>query len=193
MASAPQQPLLPPAARVLPVREPIAHCTRSRAPAALALFASGGQFHECVQYRIPTAKSLRASPVAMGFAGLCAIHHMTTAETSNFVVLCSALLHKDNPLALSVLDPTTSGMLEHCQLQRAPWCKTMWDTLYSNELGRLCQGIGSGKAPNSKLVAGTNTFFCIDYIDILLHKRKEICHTMVVCQVQPEKDDPNRT
>jgi hypothetical protein len=50
----------------------------------------------------------------MGFVGLCAIHHMLTAETSNFVALCSALLHKDNPLALSVLDPATGNMLEHC-------------------------------------------------------------------------------
>ncbi len=114
VVSAFQQSLLPPAAPVLPVREPIAHRTKSRAPAALALFASGGQFHECVQYGIPTAKSLHASSVAIGFAGLCAIHHMSTAETSNFAALCSALLHEDNPLALSVLDPTTCNMLEHC-------------------------------------------------------------------------------
>jgi hypothetical protein len=116
VVSAPQQPLLPPAAPVLPVHEPIAHCTRPQAPAALALFASGGQFHECVQYHIPIAKLSRASSVAMGFAGLCAIHHMTTAETSNFAALCSALLHQDNLLALLVLDPTTSNMLEHHQL-----------------------------------------------------------------------------
>ncbi len=44
-----------------------------------------------------------------------------------------------------------------------------------------------------KRVAGTNTFFCIDYHDILAHKRKEICHTMVVCEVCPEKDDPYQT
>ncbi len=116
VVSASQQPLLSPAAPVFPVREPIAHCTRSRAPAALVLFASGGRFHECIQYCIPTAKSLRASSVAMGFADLCTIHHMPTAETSNFAALCSALLHEDNPLALSVLDPTTGNMLEHCQL-----------------------------------------------------------------------------
>jgi hypothetical protein len=52
----------------------------------------------------------------MGFAELCAMHHMTTAETTNFAALSSALLHNDNPLALSVLDPTTGNMLEHCQL-----------------------------------------------------------------------------
>jgi hypothetical protein len=57
-----------------------------------------------------------------------------------------------------------------------------WDTFYSNELSRLYQGIGSGNAPNSKSVAGTNTFFCIHYNDIPLHKRKEICHTIVLCE-----------
>jgi hypothetical protein len=83
-------------------------------------------------------------------------------------------------LALSVLDHTTGNMLEHRQLQCGPWYKTTWKTLYSNVLGCLCQAIGSGKAPNSKRVAGTNTFFCIDYNNIPSHKRKEICHTMVV-------------
>jgi hypothetical protein len=193
VVSKPQQPSLPPSAPILQVREPIAHHTRSRAPAPLALFASGVRFHECIQYRIPTAKSSRAPLVAIGFVGLCAVHHMMTAETTHFAALCSALLHKDNPFALSVLDPTTGDMLEHCQLRCDPWYKTTWDTLYVNELCRLCQGISSGKAPNSKRVAGTNTFFCIDYHNIPSHKRKEICHTMVVCEVRPDKDNPNRT
>jgi hypothetical protein len=57
----------------------------------------------------------------------------------------------------------------------------------------LCQGIGSGTTPTSKQVAGTNTFFLIDYHNIPTHKRKEICHTMVVCEVRPEKDDPDHT
>jgi hypothetical protein len=129
----------------------------------------------------------------MGFAGLCTMHHMTTAETTSFATLCSALLHKDNPLALSVLDPTTGYMLEHCQLQHDPWYKTTWDTLYANELGCLCQGIGSGEAPNSKHVAGTNMFLHISYHNIPSHKRKEICHTIVVCEVRPYKDDPDCT
>jgi hypothetical protein len=47
--------------------------------------------------------------------------------------------------------------------------------------------------PNSQQVAGTNTFFLINYQDILSHKRKEICHTTVVCEVCPEKDDPHHT
>ena len=33
----------------------------------------------------------------------------------------------------------------------------------------------------------------IKYDDIPITKRKEICHTLVVCEARPEKDDPNRT
>ncbi len=40
---------------------------------------------------------------------------------------------------------------------------------------------------------GINTFFRINYDNIPVTKRKEICHTLVVCKVRPEKDDPNRT
>ena len=42
-------------------------------------------------------------------------------------------------------------------------------------------------------VEGTNTFFLINYNDIPAHKCKEICHTLIVCKVRPEKDDPDRT
>ena len=99
----------------------------------------------------------------------------------------------DIPVALSVLDPSTGKFLEHCQLRWDPRYKATWDTSYANELGRLCQGIGSGTTPDYKRVAGTNTFFIIDYHDIPAHKRKEICQTMVVCEVQPDKDDPDCT
>ena len=120
----------------------------------------------------------------MGFAGLCRAHGMSSTETKNFAFLCQAL---------SVLDSSTGKFLEHRQLRRDPKFKPTWDTSYANELGRLCQGIGVGPKPNSKRVEGTNTFFRIDYNDIPVHKRKEICHTLVVCEVRPEKDDPDRT
>jgi hypothetical protein len=96
------------------------------------------------------------------------------------------------PSALSALDPTTGDFLEHRQLRRDPRYKAVWDNFYANELGRLCQGIGSGNTPTKQQIGGTNTFFLIDYPDIPLHKCKEICHTMVVCEVRPEKDDPDR-
>jgi hypothetical protein len=98
-----------------------------------------------------------------------------------------------DPSALSVLDPATGEFLEHRQRRRDPCYKAVWDTSYANKLGQLCQGVGSSATPSSQRVVGTNTFFIIDYQDTPLHKRKEICHTMVVCEVRPEKDDPDRT
>jgi hypothetical protein len=187
------EPTLP---QILPPREPIAHRTRSRAPAqSFALLASAHPYHELVTYNIPTAKSTRALPAALGFAGLCEAFSLSPNEVDRFANLCSLLKQIDGfgPSALSVLDPTTGEFLEHCQLRRDPRYKAVWNTSYSNELGRLCQGIGSGNTPTKQQIGGTNTFFLIDYPDIPLHKCKEICHTMVVCEVRPEKDDPDRT
>ncbi len=99
----------------------------------------------------------------------------------------------DCPSACSVLDASSGKFLEHWQLRRDPRYKATWDTSYANELGRLCQGIGTGSKPGTKRVDGTNTFFMIKYDDIPMHKQKEICHTLVVCEVRPEKDDPDRT
>ncbi len=176
---------------VLPNCKPISHSTRSRAPAPLALFNAGQPLHKCVTYHIPTVKSVRATAEPIGFAGLCKA--MQPAEIDGFAYLCQALMHVSGPEALSVLDPSTGKFLEHCQLHRDPRYKATWDTLYTNELGRLCQGICTGPSPNTKWVAGTNIFFHINYHDIPCHKRKEICHTMVVCKVHLEKDDPDCT
>ncbi len=96
-------------------------------------------------------------------------------------------------MAFSVLDPTTGKLLEHCQLRRDPRYKATWDTSYANELGQFCQGIVSGTTPESKRVPGTNTFFVINYHDIPAHKQMEIYHTMVVCEMRPDKENPDCT
>ncbi len=69
----------------------------------------------------------------------------------------------------------------------------MWDRLYANELGRLCQGIGTGNKEGETRVAGTNTFHLITFADIPHHKRKEIIYTKVVCEIGEGKDDENST
>jgi hypothetical protein len=131
----------------------------------------------------------------LGFAGLCKAASMTPNEVNGFAYLCKALTLMDHTPAeaFSVLDQATSKSLEHCQLHTDPRYKQTWDTSYANELGRLCQGIGTGPTPGSKQVEGTNTSFRINYNNIPVAKWKEICHTLVVCKVRPEKDDPNRT
>jgi hypothetical protein len=192
----PRVAIKPSSSSVLPPNEPVAHRTRSRAVAPpLALFTGGRLYHKGVTYRIPTAKATHSPPVQLGFAGLCKAFSMSPKEVDGFTNLCSSLAKIDHfdPSAFSVLDPFTGELLEHRQLCRDPRYKATWDTSYANELGCLCQGIGLGSTPNSQRVAGTNTFFLIDYQDIPSHKRKGICHTTVVCEVCPEKDDPDRT
>ena len=114
---------------------------------------------------------------------------MPPTEVLGFAGLCQSLSLLDILVALSVLDPSTDEFLENCQLCWDPCYKATWDTSYANELGRLCQEIGLGTTTNSKRVPGTTTFFIINYHDIPAHKRTEICHTMVVCEVRPDKDD----
>ena len=118
-----------------------------------------------------------------------------TAEVDAFAFLCEALTLENGLglLALLVLDPVTGKFLEHRQLCHNPRYKATWDTSYANKLGSLCQGIDAGSTPSAQRVSGTNTFFLLDYHDILLHKRKEVCHTMLVCEVHPDKDDPDCT
>ena len=70
----------------------------------------------------------------------------------------------------------------------------IWNTSYANELGRLCQGIGKvSKDPKNQRVEGTNTFCIIKFEDIPQDIRKEMFHSMVVWEVKPHKEDPNRT
>jgi hypothetical protein len=110
-----------------------------------------------------------------------------------FAGLCEKLAILDDGDALAVLDRESGKLLEHRQLRKDPRYKTVWDRLYANELGRLCQGIGTGKAAGGKRVAGTNTFHLITFADIPHHKRKEIIYTKVVCEIHEGKDDENRT
>ena len=95
-------------------------------------------------------------------------------------------------LALPVIDATTGNTLEHRQLCHHPKYKTVWDTSYANELGRLCQGIGTKpNDPTKQRVAGTNTFRPIKFHDIPTNQRHDVTYTRVVCEVHPQKEDPN--
>ncbi len=116
---------------------------------------------------------------------------MDENDVKSFAGLYQVLQDTEPPSANAVLDQSSGEFLEHLQLRRDPQYKTVWDTSYATKLGRLCQGIGEGPKPGTKQVDGTNTFFLIDYNNIPAHKKKQICHTKVVCKVRPEKVDPD--
>jgi hypothetical protein len=99
------------------------------------------------------------------------------------------LLH----LAYPVIDEQTGESLEYRQLKHHPELSRIWLNSYSNELGRLCQGVGKGeKGAKKQRVAGTDTFRVIKFVDIPRDRRKDIAHVKNVCEVRPQKADPNR-
>ena len=79
-------------------------------------------------------------------------------------------------------------------MRKHPKFAHIWNTSYANELGSLCQGIDKGsKEPRNQRMEGTNTFLLIKFADIPQDRRHEICHSMVVYEVKPHKEDLNRT
>jgi hypothetical protein len=113
------------------------------------LITAGQPLHKCVTYHIPTAKSIQPTAEPISFAGLC--KEMHPAEIDGFAYLCQALMQMSGLEALLMFDPSTGKFLKHCQLCRDPRYKATWDTSYTNELGWLCQGIGTGPSPNTKM------------------------------------------
>eukprot|EP00804_Cyclotella_cryptica_P030074 CCRYP_016953-RA/>CCRYP_016953-RA protein AED:0.43 eAED:0.43 QI:0/-1/0/1/-1/1/1/0/160 len=83
--------------------------------------------------------------------------------------------------------------LDYKQLRTHPKLGHIWNKSYANELGRLCQGIGTGDSGTEQCVQGTDTFYVIDYKDIPSDRHSEITYSKVVCKVRPEKSDPDRT
>ena len=97
-------------------------------------------------------------------------------------------------LAMPVLDKASGQSLQYCQLTKHPKFSHHWNTSFANELDPLCQGIGKGsKGPRQQRVEGTNTVRLIKFAEIPQDRRHEICHSMVVCEVKPHKEDPNCT
>jgi hypothetical protein len=84
---------------------------------------------------------------------------------------------------MPVLDEKTGKTLEYGQLRKHPKYQKVWNESYSNELGRLCQGVGSGKkGPLGQHSKGTRTFNIINFDDIPIDRRGEITYTKVVCE-----------
>ena len=63
---------------------------------------------------------------------------------------------------MPVLDEESGKSLECRQMCNHPIRKEVWKKSYTNELGRMCQGVDKDKnGPKKQQVAGYNTFFVI--------------------------------
>ena len=119
------------------------------------------------------------------------IANITRSKTQSEDVITAVV---QDLLACLVMDVDTGEMLEFRQLRRHPKYKKIWDTSYENELEILCQGVRKDSTmPTMQRIKGTDTFRVIKYEDIPKERRSDICHTSVVCEARPDKDDPNRT
>ena len=97
-------------------------------------------------------------------------------------------------MSMPVLDAETVKTLEYRQLRQHPKYKGIWEQSYSNELGWLFQGIGHGTVgPKKERVAVTETFQVIKHGDIPKDRLKEVTYNKAVCEVRPQKVDPNLT
>ena len=94
---------------------------------------------------------------------------------------------------LSVFDPSTGHYLEHCQLRRHPQLGPIWESVHSNEIVRLCQGVVKGPTRTEQCTKGTDTFCFICFEIIPRHRHKGTTFTKVVCKFRPEKEDLNCT
>ncbi len=140
------QPSQPPLLRVSETPSPISHCIWSH----LAL-PQHSPLAALVQYHIPTAKTIRPQKtMASQFAGLCQALALSEPESTEFACLWLRLSTLDKGHSLAALDKESGQLVEHCQLQQDPCYKEVWDHSYSNELGRLCQGIGTGDKAGGK-------------------------------------------
>ena len=93
--------------------------------------------------------------------------------------------------AIPVLDEKSVKSLEWRQLQNHPRLKYVWKQSYTNEFGRLCQGVGRVKdIPNKQRVEGSDTFFVIKRKNIPVKRRKKISFIKVVCEVRPKNQTP---
>jgi hypothetical protein len=82
--------------------------------------------------------------------------HTRSRDTENYYALPTKSEHnkddrdKSSPIAAPVLDTAMGAMLEHRQLRCHPTYKKVWDKSYANELGSLCQGIGTNPTNPTK-------------------------------------------
>ena len=135
----------------------------------------------------PVTKHTRSQTAAQGYAHHVAVEPCLAAHrrfTREFLL----------DWAMPVTDNVTGETLENRQLRRHPKYQQIWNTSYSNKLGRLCQGIGKGsKGLKNQRIERTDTFRVIRYNNIPLDRRKEIAYTNLVCEYREQKADPNRT
>ena len=93
------------------------------------------------------------------------------------------LMHASCP----VLDNDTGKQMNYGQLRKQPKFQETWYKYFLKKMGRLCQGVSTGKNGLVKRVEVTDIFYVILFEDIAKNRLNKICYTSVVCELRPGK------
>ena len=100
---------------------------------------------------------------------------------------CTTTLFRSRPSTRlvafqGVLDPATGKIQGYTQIIRRPY-KDTWTTAFSNNIGRLSQGVGNR-------VKGTNKIFFIHHFEVPVGKR--VTYGRIVVSTRPNKAETHR-
>ena len=116
-----------------------------------------------------------------------------TRSRTMFQLAAAAICLSNEHAEFPGLDRDTGKYLSCGQLRRHPKYADIWNKSFSDEMERLCSGVGTRPDGKGKRVKGKNTFFVILFEYIPKGRVKEVCYKFVLCQHRPGKSNPDPT
>jgi hypothetical protein len=103
-------------------------------------------------------------------------------ETADMAIALGTNHWSQQHLENTVVHPVTSKQVEYMALMNEPDLQPLWKRGFSNEAGRLFQGIRN--------IPGTNTCFFVELTNI--PKDRKITYGKIVCDYKPHKKEKER-
>jgi hypothetical protein len=100
-------------------------------------------------------------------------------ETENISVALGMDHWTQQHIVNAVVHPVTGKQMEYMALMNDPALQPLWKRGFSNEAGRLFQGIHE--------IPGTNTCFFVELLNI--PKDRNITYFKIVCDYKPHKKE----
>jgi hypothetical protein len=88
--------------------------------------------------------------------------------------------------ANTIIDPDTGASMEYRHLIKHPKYSKLWAHSFSNEIGRLAQGVGGR-------IKGTDTINFIEYNQVPIDRQKDVTYGNIQVDYRPQKAVENRT
>jgi hypothetical protein len=88
--------------------------------------------------------------------------------------------------ANTIIDPETGASMEYRHFIKHPKYSNIWSTSFSNEIGRLAQGVGGR-------IKGIDTINFIEYNKVPIDRWKDVTYGNIVVDYRPQKEEENRT